>query len=72
MLHIQDIDFMSTCPTLVRCLDEIDDWSDANRRLVRQATDTTDTAPHRFDPSQPELIEAHPLVLRADDQTQYC
>lgn len=30
VIHIQDIDFMSTCPTLVRCLDEIDDWSDAN------------------------------------------
>ena len=30
VIHIQDIDFMSTCPTLLRCLTEIDEWSDAN------------------------------------------
>lgn len=30
VLHIQDIDFMSRCPTLVSCLTEMRDWSDAN------------------------------------------
>ncbi|NLA37615.1 MAG: hypothetical protein GX868_18280 [Actinobacteria bacterium] len=30
VIHIQDVDFMSTCPTLIRCLTEIADWSDAN------------------------------------------
>jgi hypothetical protein len=31
VLHIQDIDYRSTCPTLVDCLGELKVWSDANR-----------------------------------------
>lgn len=30
VLHIQDIDFRSTCPTLVACLTELRTWSDAH------------------------------------------
>ena len=30
VLHIQDIDYRSTCLTLVACLQEIEDWSAAN------------------------------------------
>ena len=30
VLHVQDIDFHSTCPTLVACLTEIRDWSRSN------------------------------------------
>lgn len=30
VVHIQDIDFRSTCPTLVGCLGELRAWSDAN------------------------------------------
>ncbi|MEZ5310537.1 MAG: Ca2+-dependent phosphoinositide-specific phospholipase C [Microthrixaceae bacterium] len=30
VLHIQDIDFISTCPTLIDCLSEMREWSDAN------------------------------------------
>ncbi len=30
VVHIQDIDFRSTCPTLVGCLGELRTWSDAN------------------------------------------
>jgi len=29
VLHIQDIDYRSTCPTLVACLDQMRTWSDA-------------------------------------------
>lgn len=29
VLHVQDIDYRSTCPTLVACLSELRDWSDA-------------------------------------------
>lgn len=29
VLHIQDIDYRSTCPTLVACLDQLRTWSDA-------------------------------------------
>jgi hypothetical protein len=30
VLHVQDIDYRSTCPTLVACLTEIRDWSRAH------------------------------------------
>ena len=30
VIHIQDIDFRSTCPTLIGCLGELRTWSDAN------------------------------------------
>lgn len=30
VLHIQEIDYLSTCPTLVGCLTELRTWSDAN------------------------------------------
>lgn len=30
VLHEQDVDYHSVCPTLVRCLNEVKDWSDAN------------------------------------------
>ena len=31
VLHIQDLDFNSTCLTFVACLEEVEAWSDANR-----------------------------------------
>jgi hypothetical protein len=30
VLHIQDVDYETTCQTLVACLDTVDGWSDAN------------------------------------------
>ena len=30
VLHVQDIDFETTCPTLIGCLETIEAWSDAN------------------------------------------
>jgi len=30
VLHIQDVDYETTCQTLVLCLEEVDAWSDAN------------------------------------------
>ena len=32
VFHIQEVDFRSTCPTLVRCLTELGTWSDAHPR----------------------------------------
>jgi hypothetical protein len=32
VLHIQDIDYRTTCRAFLSCLEEIDDWSDANPR----------------------------------------
>lgn len=34
VLHVQDIDFESTCPTLVSCLEEVKEWSDRHPRHV--------------------------------------
>jgi hypothetical protein len=30
VLHVQDIDHLSTCPTFVACLEEVREWSEAN------------------------------------------
>jgi hypothetical protein len=30
VLHVQEVDYRSTCPTLVSCLEDIQAWSDAN------------------------------------------
>jgi hypothetical protein len=32
VFHIQEVDFRSTCPTLVECLTQVRDWSDAHPR----------------------------------------
>src|SRR5690606_38947095 len=32
--HVPDVDYNTTCPTLVRCLQEVEDWSEANRGHV--------------------------------------
>ena len=34
VLHEQDVDYHSVCPTLVACLDEVKAWSDANPQHV--------------------------------------
>lgn len=30
VLHVQDIDYRSTCPTLIGCMEQLRDWSDVN------------------------------------------
>ena len=30
VIHIQDIDFISTCPTLIGCMDQLKTWSDSH------------------------------------------
>jgi hypothetical protein len=30
VLHVQEVDYRSTCPTFVECLTQVRDWSDAN------------------------------------------
>jgi hypothetical protein len=30
VLHVQDVDYGTTCPTLVACLEDVREWSDAN------------------------------------------
>lgn len=34
VLHVQDVDYRTTCPTLVRCLDEVRTWSRKNPEHV--------------------------------------
>jgi hypothetical protein len=30
VMHVQEVDYLSTCPTFVGCLEELEAWSDAN------------------------------------------
>jgi hypothetical protein len=58
VLHIQEIDYVSTCPTLVGCLTELRTWSDANPRhlpIIINLEMKSDTLPAPFDvtPIQP-------------------
>lgn len=34
VLHVQEVDFLSTCLTFVQCLEQVKAWSDAHRRHV--------------------------------------
>jgi hypothetical protein len=50
VFHIPDVDYLSGCVTLVRCLKEIDDWSRAHPRhlpimITINAADTPSTRP---------------------------
>jgi hypothetical protein len=50
VFHIPDVDYLSTCVTLVRCLKEVDDWSRAHPRhlpimITINAADTPSNRP---------------------------
>lgn len=62
VLHIQDVDYSSTCPTLEGCLQDVKDWSDANPSHVPIAVllELKDT-PLEFDGFEftlPDLFES--------------
>jgi hypothetical protein len=67
VLHVQDVDFLSTAPTFVDALRQIRDWSQANRRhvpililleLKAEAIAGLPTHPVAFDKVQIENVEA--------------
>jgi len=48
VFHVQEVDFRSTCPTLVECLTQVRDWSDAHPRhlpITIQIEPKDDTIP---------------------------
>ncbi len=48
VFHVQEVDFRSTCPTLVNCLTQVRDWSDAHPRhlpITIQIEPKDDTIP---------------------------
>lgn len=55
VLHNPDVDYLSTCPTLIRCLGEINRWSRANPEhlpimITLNAADTPSNRPGITDP----------------------
>jgi hypothetical protein len=54
VLHEQDVDYHSVCPTLVACLDEVKTWSDANPQHVPVAINIQ--------------FKDGPLIFPVDDQ----
>lgn len=68
VIHIQDIDFISTCSTLVRCLSEIRDWSDEHPDhlpIIVQIELKDDPLPAPIDITQ--IVEIGPAELDALD-----
>ncbi|QAY77393.1 Ca2+-dependent phosphoinositide-specific phospholipase C [Sphingosinicella sp. BN140058] len=73
VFHIPDIDYRSTCPTLVRCLADVDAWSRANPghlpiMITINAADTPSGRPGISDPlslADPVLLDALDAEIRA-------
>jgi hypothetical protein len=65
VLHVQDLDVRSTCPTLVACLTEIKTWSTANpgHLPLMVMIEAKDTAIE----SRPEFVKPHPIGARELD-----
>ncbi|HZB25825.1 MAG TPA: phosphatidylinositol-specific phospholipase C1-like protein [Vicinamibacterales bacterium] len=61
VLHVQDIDYRTTCPTLVSCLTTIRDWSLANPRHVpiMVLIEAKDSVPR--DPDKIGFVQPHPF-----------
>ena len=63
VLHIQDIDYRSTCPTLVGCLGELKAWSDADPGhlpVIINIELKDDPLPAPFDGTPLQAVRRHP------------
>lgn len=73
VFHIPDVDYLSTCPTLVRCLSEVDRWSRAHPdhlpiMITINAADTPSDRPGITTPlplDNPELLDALDAEIRS-------
>ena len=73
VFHIPDVDYLSTCVTLVRCLGEIDRWSRAHPKhlpimITINAADTPLGRPGISDPislDDPRLLDALDAEIRS-------
>ncbi|MQA91898.1 MAG: hypothetical protein GEU90_17040 [Gemmatimonas sp.] len=67
VLHVQDLDYQSTCPTLVTCLEGVRDWSLANPRhlpvmILLEVKDSPLVEPP---PDTLDYVFTDPLPIRA-------
>lgn len=70
VFHIQDIDFMSQCPTLIGCLTEMRSWSDANPGhlpIIINIELEESALPFPFDATQIEPFDEANLVALDDE-----
>lgn len=70
VFHIQDIDFMSRCPTLIGCLSEMRDWSDANPDhlpIIINIELEEDALPTPFDATRIESFDQANLAALDDE-----
>ena len=73
VFHIPDVDYLSTCPALVRCLSEVDRWSRAHPdhlpiMITINAADTPSDRPGITTPlplDNPELLDALDAEIRS-------
>ena len=73
VFHIPDVDYLSTCPTLVRCLGEVDRWSRAHPdhlpiMITINAADTPSGRPGITTPlplDSPKLLDALDAEIRS-------
>jgi hypothetical protein len=77
VLHVADVDYLSTAPTFVNALEQIRDWSRANRRhvpifvlveLKDSGVPTLPTRPVKFDRSLLDQLDAEILSVFQRDQ----
>ncbi|MHA6768835.1 Ca2+-dependent phosphoinositide-specific phospholipase C [Sphingobium ummariense] len=66
--HIPDVDYISTCPTLIRCLSEIDSWSRAHPRHlpIMITINAADTPSNRPGISSPIALDDKALLDALD------
>ncbi len=70
VLHIQEINYISTCPTLVRCLTQLRAFSDANPDhlpIVINLELKEDTLPSPFDVTPIQPFDAAQLTILEDE-----
>jgi len=70
VFHIPDIDYLSSCPTLIGCLGEIDRWSRAHpdHLPIMITINAADTASHRPGISDPLSLADKSLLDALDDE----
>ncbi len=68
VFHIPDVDYLSTCVTLIRCLREVDRWSRAHPRHlpIMITINAADTSSGRPGITEPLSLEDKPLLDALD------
>lgn len=72
ILHVQDIDYRSTCLTFVSCLEEVRDWSQSNPThfpimILVELKDSQNVTRGEFSMTRPILFDAD-LIMDVDNE----